>query len=499
MIEKKTSELFTAVMFSSQLIKNIEPLFAKLLKEKKKIIVKFIAKTQQDLDFYNKNYKDCFDTVISHIKDNELVEPSLSNKDIENAALKFEKKYNITIYKLFFTDRIIGRGFFASGGVRHPRNRLHYEGNHHDMLRLALAEIRFWEKIFRDKSVQLALNLPNHAHIIAKKNGITSLRIQEGRVENTFNWTSNLYLHPAETKSIYDKVRKKDFKIVNISQPYKNYFAARNRDLDGFKLINCIKVSLEKILRLLYGKIKGYKKSSNTYILDEFFLIWRRRTSYFEYKRYVNTNLKKLNKENFIYFPLLTEPEIALHGIAQDFFFQLSAINLIARDLPANYRLVVKEHLLAIGRRPKNFYQQIADLKNVLIAECTESGIQYIDRAKATACLTGTAGWETAIKGKPVISFSKNNVYNFLNHVFEVKDLSNLNSIISLIIKNNYPSIKSREDGSRLYYAYKKTLIDIKDYKGFYEWQKDDFNRRDILLPYAKILYDDLIKKIKFI
>ena len=134
----------------------------------------------------------------------------MSSKEIEKAALKFEKKYKITIYKLFFTDRVIGRGFFASGGVRHPRNRLHYEGNHYDMLKIALLEIDFWEKIFKEKSVKLALNLPNHAHIIANRNGITSFRIQEGRVENTLNWTSNLYLHPTETKFFFNKIRKKN-------------------------------------------------------------------------------------------------------------------------------------------------------------------------------------------------------------------------------------------------------------------------------------------------
>ena len=125
-------------------------------------------------------------------------------------------------------------------------------------------------------------------------------------------------------------------------------------------------------------------------------------------------------------------PQDRLH-----FFFQLSAINLIARDLPANYRLVVKEHLLAIGRRPKNFYQQIADLKNVLIADCIEPGVEYIKNAKATACLAGTAGWEASINGKPVISFSKNNIYNFLDHVYEVKNYSNLSNIIFSIF-NSY-------------------------------------------------------------
>ena len=77
------------------------------------------------------------------------------------------------------------------------------------MLRIAIAENKIWGN-FCEQSIKLALNLPNHAHIIAKVNGINSLRIQEGRIENTLNWTSNLYLHPSETKSIYKKYKKKN-------------------------------------------------------------------------------------------------------------------------------------------------------------------------------------------------------------------------------------------------------------------------------------------------
>ena len=65
-------------------------------------------------------------------------------------------------------------------------------------------------------------------------------------------------------------------------------------------------------------------------------------------------------------FHCLTEPEIALHGISSlTFFFQLSAINILSRDIPSNFRIVVKEPVLAIGRRPKQFYEQILSLKNV--------------------------------------------------------------------------------------------------------------------------------------
>ena len=89
----------------------------------------------------------------------------------------------------------------------------------------------------------------------------------------------------------------------------------------------------------------------------------------------------------------------------------MAAIQMIARDLPSNYKLIVKEHLPSIGRRPKDFYKQLLALKNVLIADPLEYGISYINNSTAIALVTGTAGWEAAAMGVPVISFSKHNTF----------------------------------------------------------------------------------------
>ena len=53
---------------------------------------------------------------------------------------------------------------------------------------------------------------------------------------------------------------------------------------------------------------------------------------------------------------------------------------MISRDLPSNYRLIVKEHLLAVGRRPTDFYDQIKSLKNVLFANPLDIAISNSDR-----------------------------------------------------------------------------------------------------------------------
>ena len=210
-----------------------------------------------------------------------------------------------------------------------------------------------------------------------------------------------------------------------------------------------------------------------------------------------NKIFNHLKNIKYIYFPLVTEPEIALHGLAQDFFFQLTAINMIARDLPANYTLVVKEHLIAIGRRPADFYNQIVELKNVKIADPLDLGVEYIKNAVAVACVTGSSGWESSAMGIPTISFSKNNAFNFLEHVFVVENSDDTREILGNICKKKWPSSKSIQDGAKLYQS---TILDSFDLYGkgsFYKWEGIDYRKDQKIAKYAKKLYEKLFEKIK--
>ena len=214
----------------------------------------------------------------------------------------------------------------------------------------------------------------------------------------------------------------------------------------------------------LYARIRKYKKGMNTLPLSNFKYIWRKRFDFLYLKKIANINpvILKEKKIKFIYFPLLTEPEVVLHRIAKDFFFQLTAIQMIARDLPADVKLVVKEHIPALGRRPRDFYHQILELKNVYIADPSDNGIEYIKLSKGVSLITGTAGWEAAAMGIPVITFSKYNAFNFLDHVFYVRDSDDTLIILNKILNKCYPNKKSEEDGARLYHSYKKISVEAK-------------------------------------
>ena len=168
---------------------------------------------------------------------------------------------------------------------------------------------------------------------------------------------------------------------------------------------------------------------------------------------------------------------------------------MLSRDLPADYIIVVKEHVIAMGRRPQSFYKQIFDLKNVFFADFKEWGLDYVKQSSAVACITGTAAWESVVLGKPVISFSKNNEFNFLKHVFVVKDYNNLRSIINNTRK--FPNKKSIEDGAKFYHAYLKKFTKV---DGYNREEKINLNEKDFSLIQkntAKNFVKDILKKHK--
>ena len=112
------------------------------------------------------------------------------------------------INNIFFTHRIIGGGFFSSGGINQTKNALRENSSYSDILKIALDQLIFWENLLKKENVRLALNLPNHAHILAKKLNIKSERLQTPRFGNTQFWSGDNYMQPDNLKYNYKKVRK---------------------------------------------------------------------------------------------------------------------------------------------------------------------------------------------------------------------------------------------------------------------------------------------------
>ena len=456
----------TVIMQPHPYLINIDFLLSKKIIQNLGLKVIFLAKTKKDKEFYENNFQGFFSKVIYN--SNDIDSSNYKNikviDNIEKKAVEIENKYKSSLNRIFITHRVIGRGFSASGGCGHPRNRTHVSSTNEMLINMCVNELVFWENLFKEEKVCLAINLYPYAHKIAIHNKIKSLRLISGKFGNTFTWSSLKGYYPEIKKKDLTKTKNNSLRKINLKSPYDSYIIARNKDIRSLSYYEVIKKFLTQLIKITYGKIKGYQKIKNTFIFDELKLILNYRFGYNNYMKYVKHGINDLKNKSFIFFPLQCEPELAMLWQADDFFFQLTALNVLSRDLPSDYIIVIKENLAALGRRPRDFYRQIADLKNVVFVGTETHGLEYIKSCKAVATVTGSAGLEAAVMGIPVLSFSKNNIYNILDHVLEINDLSNLRNIFFKIKKNKYPNIKSIRDGSKFFYAYRNKFFEMPNF-----------------------------------
>ncbi|SMO87748.1 capsular polysaccharide export protein, LipB/KpsS family [Fodinibius sediminis] len=169
------------------------------------------------------------------------------------------------------------------------------------------------------------------------------------------------------------------------------------------------------------GKVRSYIKSDKS-SLENSYITKKEKRSLRKKKYEKNKKLKSLyhemcdefNYENssFIYFPLHYQPERTTNPEGNYFADQQLAINLLSYYLPEDWHLVIKEHpsqfvshMQGYLGRTSDFYTDIKKLKNVKLVNENIDSMNLISASKAVSTLTGSAGLEALIKGKPVMVF----------------------------------------------------------------------------------------------
>ncbi len=105
----------------------------------------------------------------------------------------------------------------------------------------------------------------------------------------------------------------------------------------------------------------------------------------------------------FAFFPLHVDPEASTMVQAPMHTDQFSVIEAIAKNLPGQMTLLVKEHLPMLGRRPAGYYERLTALPGVELASPFEQGTALVRDAALVTTISSTAGWEAMIFGRPVL------------------------------------------------------------------------------------------------
>lgn len=116
----------------------------------------------------------------------------------------------------------------------------------------------------------------------------------------------------------------------------------------------------------------------------------------------------------FIYVALQCQPERATCILGGEFIFQERMVQLLADVLPPGWKLYVKEHISqfrdyqrAEQGKTEQFYRSLAALPTVSLVPLSLNSFELIDRAKAVATVTSTAGWEAVNRGVPALIFGQ--------------------------------------------------------------------------------------------
>ncbi len=108
--------------------------------------------------------------------------------------------------------------------------------------------------------------------------------------------------------------------------------------------------------------------------------------------------------ENFVFFPLHVQPELAVSPLGGHFEEQLEAIRLVARYLPSGWRIIIKEHpdQSVYWHRPSGFYKNLTQVSQVDFVGPDFSVDKLLKNCRAVITISSSIGRQAMITGRPV-------------------------------------------------------------------------------------------------
>lgn len=390
-----------------------------------------IVTTQQDMGFFQNQkfipfkkiiyYPDCY------------INKSSFNLDI---IKKFEEKYELNIWEDVFNER----SFYKYWVDFHKFTK-------EEIFSIIENSISFFVTILESEKPKLVFmqepgeNVSNLLfYRIAKKIGIKVLTPIPIYIINKVMISDNtdcreisdefvrIMSNNVESSAVYGEEFMKEHNLATSMAVIASYTQAR---LDYYQKIK------RYLKRLMNDPEPIYKNAGKTkfkilkYKYNKFIKVKNR-------KKFLDENaVKSIKDEKFIYFPLQSEPESRVLIKNSYYANSVSLVEKIAKSIPIDMVLVVKEHPLQKEKlwRPIEDYQRIIDIPNVKFVHPSVNSQDLILKSQAVICHSGATGFEALFYKKPVILFS-DEYYDVVSMVKKVKKINELPSIIIDALNN---------------------------------------------------------------
>lgn len=168
----------------------------------------------------------------------------------------------------------------------------------------------------------------------------------------------------------------------------------------------------EFLVRLRYWFLEGWGQSQEDYITRPPWWYVGRDLVKIARAQYVDRRKDHLfdapaDGERYFLFPLHLQPEASTLILAEWYVDQLNTIRNVARALPADALLYVKEHKSALGYHSLAFYRALRSIHNVRLIPHDADTPGLIRGSRGVIVLSSTVGWEALLLERPVYLFGK--------------------------------------------------------------------------------------------
>ena len=403
----------------------------------------------------------------------------------------FEKKYSINLWTLLNNDRYLNNfnDFYHFSSCQ--------------ILFITEQQIKFYEKILDEYNPDYVVmaNPPLNANylfsIICRSRNIPTLILTPSRFLNKYYIDDgNVKLDLTQTGNSDDGID-----LNSYHQKFNKTFETKN----FLKKFQSSKISLLKAFFVYIFSDNNNLKTHYTYfgrnkinVLSNFLAnSWKSKTR----KNFIDKNLKMdvILDQKYIYFPLHMEPERTLLIDAPFHTNQLDIIKNLAKSIPINYKLFVKEHPSMAHRewRDVSFYKEILSLPNVVLIHPSFPSDDLIKQSSLVIAITGTASFDAIFYNIPSITLTKTDFssLDFVTHCDSWDKLPNLikKSLIQKIDKKMlspylhfieqhcfdfemYPFLQEHQDFLHYGGFLVNTKIIEKDFKLFLESKKSQYD-----------------------
>ncbi|MBE6270418.1 MAG: hypothetical protein E7101_05640 [Prevotella ruminicola] len=381
-------------------------------------------------------------------------------REIENAS--HEEGIEIDFLKKFYNEELQSLSMM---------DRMDYDRKSFNMMereRFFLSLVRKWMAFFKlyKPDIVIASNNPHRVfdhvlYLVCKYKGIpyiTSMytqmvgrmfMLEDFRKPNIIGeimdeaYAQNLgkeidvTLLPRDIQDNYNRLHKdyKDAKpyymnsFDKLNSKNKNYFFLMRRFISDHNLL----IGEDKILK---GQKHTIYKEGKRSPEEWNFSLWEwysMRKGADKYKKSLFNHYNAISEEApldvpYVAFFLHYQPEENTCPNAGMFANQYLCILSLLRSLPDNVMIYVKEHphqfmshMQGQTKRIKEFYDDLAAIPRVKLINFSMDSFSLMANAMAVATVAGTAGWEAAVKGKPVIVYGMS-WYERMKGVMRVTD-----------------------------------------------------------------------------